>query len=132
MVSSLALGKQYNCWHLVSLKAWLTLHTLSLRCPPPMTPTYWWHIAMWDPLRLRRSRFKQSNGIAGRPNVLNMFKKFWEIASYPRKTQSREINQVVWDCGSQGSRFQTNATILCDYPSFHIVSDLIRRTTKIV
>ena len=43
----------------------------------------------------------------------------------------REIKHVVWDGGSQGSRYQSYATILCDDQSYHIVSDLIRRMTKI-
>ena len=47
-------------------------------------------------------------------------------------SQSRENNRVVWEGWSQRSRFQSNATILCDDPSFHIVSDLLYCTTKIV
>ena len=64
--------------------------------------------------------------------VLNMFKNFWEIVSYTRKTQLREINHVVWECGLQGSRFQLNDTIFYDYLSFHILSDLMNRTTKLM
>ena len=72
------------------------------------------------------------DGIAGCSNVLNMLKNFWEIASYPRKTQLREINRVEWEIRLQGPRFQSNDTILCDYNRFIIVLDLVHPMRKIV
>ena len=51
---------------------------------------------------------------------------------YARETQSPEINRVVWEGGSQKSRCQSNDMILCDYPLFHIVSDLMHCMTNIL
>ena len=64
--------------------------------------------------------------------VCNMFINIGEVASYPRKTQPPETNRVVWNGGSQGSRFQAIATILCDYLSFHIVSDPSHDKNRVV
>ena len=103
-----------------------------LRWPPTtLSPTE--HRVVWDPLRFCRLRFLQSVGIAGRRNILSMFQKYlrhrgklWDFM------QSWEISRVVWDGSSQGSRCQSFATITCDDPSWHIASNLIRRTTEIV
>ena len=77
--------------------------------------------------------------IEGRRSVSQAIVTFWtcwkiseRLRLKCKKTQWWVINRAVWDGGSQGTQFKANATILCDDPSFHIVSDLISRTTKIV
>ena len=60
---------------------------------------------------------------------------FWTcsiISERLRFTPGKHNLECIVRGWTQGFRFQTNETIFCDYPLFHIVSILIRRTTKTV
>ena len=62
----------------------------------------------------------KSEGIGCRHNVLNnnYVQIFFRDCVLSQETQSRGINRVVWEGGSQGSRLQSNDTILCNYHRF--------------
>ena len=128
------------CWlyleHLVPLLIWILTS-----CP---FYTIWevllainarWFLTSWGTyiFIMHACIFILLKAIAVRRNVLNMFKNISIRDCVVTQDNTIARNQS----GSMRSwiarvPIQANVTILCDYPSFHIVSDLNRRTTKIV